>query len=53
MSKSGAVSGIYETSISVHFSFRVSLKVEEEVSILKSRAKQFGNGMGNAIQFRE
>lgn len=33
---------IYEASINVHFSFKVSLKVKEEVSTLKWRGKIFG-----------
>lgn len=42
MLMAGAMSGIYEASINVHFSFKVSLKVKEEVSTLKWRGKFFG-----------
>lgn len=39
MPKAGIVSALYETSINVHFSSKVSLKVKEKVSMLKWRGK--------------
>lgn len=34
-SKADAMSDLYETSINIRFSFKVSLKVKEEVSMFK------------------